>query len=463
MCTVGRFALALFLPSLSCVADTEGLALLTGARPGEDPASSGGLVVTPGRMDFGIVNPNCDPITQDGLLRNVGDLGILIESVELTGDSSNVFRPVFPELPFRLEPGSESPWSVRLAANEGSLGVHEAQLVLFAAISDGRRLRVERSLRVEVDDRPIRVDRFVQSRRRLTDVLFVVDDSASMVAEQNALGRNFTAFLEAANDGLADFHIGVTTTDISPEGERGRLVPLRAPGEPAAARSAHIVTRASLPNPVEAFRQNALVGIDGALVEQGLEAAALALTAPLTARDGDNQGFLREDASLALVFVSDEDDGSARPTAVYADLFRSLVDDDPNRVSASAIVGPEDTGCQGAEGRATAGNRYIEVVRELRGRVESICTTDWGDALARLSGVAFGLRSRFVLTARPESEPEVTVDGAPRPRINAVGEETWSVDGEDGVLTFGRSFTPREGAIIEVTYPVACPLEPRRE
>lgn len=56
------------------------------------------------------------------------------------------------------------------------------------------------------------------------DILFVVDDSASMDPKQQALAANFTAFIDAINGSNAaqvakglepfDFHIAVTTSSI---------------------------------------------------------------------------------------------------------------------------------------------------------------------------------------------------------------------------------------------------------
>lgn len=442
----------------ACTADTGGLSALTAARPGDPPDVSGGLVVTPGVVDFGRSNPDCGVIVRSGLVRNEGTGPIELESVELVSDDGSVFTLRFPRLPRTLSPNQSLEWSVEATLRENRS--HEARVSLAAVVPGAGRILVERRVLATADNAPVRTDRFVQNSRRAADVLFVIDDSASMVAEQDALGRNFVAFLEAANMGLADFQIGVTTTDLSPNGERGRLVPVRQPDDPEV-RTAHIVTRSSLPNPVEAFRRNAQVGIEGAPIEQGLAAATLALTAPLTDEESDNAGFLRPDASLALVFVSDENDGSEGPVSVYADIFASLKGYEPGRVTASAIVGPE-AGCLGAGGRATPGTRYIELARVLRGRVESICTEDWGDALARLSGVAFGLEGRFVLSGQPSGDIAVSVNGSPRPAVNEAGETVWTIDSEVAVLSFGQQFTPPEGATIEISYPVACPPDDGR-
>ena len=59
------------------------------------------------------------------------------------------------------------------------------------------------------------------------------------------------------------------------------------------------------------FRCLALLGTDGDTYEKGLEAVERALTPPLVDRP-PNKGFLREDAYLVIIFLSDENDCSDR-------------------------------------------------------------------------------------------------------------------------------------------------------
>lgn len=67
------------------------------------------------------------------------------------------------------------------------------------------------------------VDVFQQNRRNTVDVLIVVDNSGSMVEEQAKLASNFQAFIQYFSDVEVDYQIGVTTTDMTSDGERGRL------------------------------------------------------------------------------------------------------------------------------------------------------------------------------------------------------------------------------------------------
>jgi hypothetical protein len=166
------------------------------------------------------------------------------------------------------------------------------------------------------------------------DVLFVIDNSGSMLEEQAALTAAFDGFvaaLEAAHGGRPDLHIGVISSDLGAGGERinGCLEPdhgvlQHAPrvagctpptdrylvdaDDGAGGRTANY--EGSLG---EAFRCIAELGTRGCGFEQHLEALRTALDPGTTA----NAGFLRDDAALAIVIVADEDDCSASNRALY--------------------------------------------------------------------------------------------------------------------------------------------------
>jgi hypothetical protein len=67
------------------------------------------------------------------------------------------------------------------------------------------------------------VDVFQQSRRNVVDVLIVVDNSGSMIEEQAKLATNFQAFIQVFSDIDVDWQIGVITTDMTTDTDRGRL------------------------------------------------------------------------------------------------------------------------------------------------------------------------------------------------------------------------------------------------
>jgi hypothetical protein len=164
-----------------------------------------------------------------------------------------------------------------------------------------------------------------------TDILFVVDDSGSMAAEQARLGTAFNTFITQLSSSpvVNDFQVAVTTTSVDwpicdvydgtgactawhmqtatsagTPYAAGALV--AAPGHPA-------ILQAGSATLVADFLANVAVGTSGSSKEQGLRAMRLALSDRVAS--GVNAGFLRPGARLAVVIVSDEDDCSDSGTA----------------------------------------------------------------------------------------------------------------------------------------------------
>lgn len=215
---------------------------------------------------------------------------------------------------------------------------------------------------------------------RDVDILFVIDNSGSMAEEQARLARNFSGFVDALDTMKVEYRVAITTTDVDhaacPQAtpEDGDLV-LRACTDAVAAGAFQfndldasyactdqcklsaadleiqpslaadgelrarpwlesIAGTQNLPAGVsmaDAFACFGPQGIDGCGYESPLEAMRLALS---KARD-DKGGFLREDALLAVVFVTDEADCSTNPAHVSAFTSEPTFwnDEDPKRTS----------------------------------------------------------------------------------------------------------------------------------
>ena len=67
-------------------------------------------------------------------------------------------------------------------------------------------------------------DVFEQVRRNTVDVLLVVDNSCSMVDEQDKLAANFDNFISAFDGIDVDWQMGAVTTDMSDLEQSGRLL-----------------------------------------------------------------------------------------------------------------------------------------------------------------------------------------------------------------------------------------------
>lgn len=176
------------------------------------------------------------------------------------------------------------------------------------------------------------------------DILFMIDDSLSMLPKQVALQQRFPSLLAnamaLADTGLpASYHIGVITSDLGADpkgtvcqvGGDGAVLQVRPPATmplPAAcagfalgggarfiewnaATGESNVMGADVPT---AFSCMASVGSTGCGIESQLESVYRALHDP----PPENAGFLRDDALLVVVLLTDEDDCSAPPDT---DLF----------------------------------------------------------------------------------------------------------------------------------------------
>ena len=240
---------------------------------------------------------------------------------------------------------------------------------------------------------------FFQSPPTEVDILLVVDNSGSMQDEQDELSVGFESFVEFFDLADVDYHIGVTTTDMSATGEQGTLVDNAGP---------HVIHR-DTDDPAEAFHDNVQVGVVGWGFEKGLSAAAHALSEEMN--EGDNEGFLRDDALLSVIFVSDEEDSSSHPVNDYINYFYGLKDSRERDVfNASALVGLdpetlEPANCSsGLFGSAAAGRRYHDVALQTGGVVASICESDFSQVITEMGLASSRLLDRFLLDRQPKPD-----------------------------------------------------------
>ena len=164
------------------------------------------------------------------------------------------------------------------------------------------------------------------------DIVFVVDDSGSMGEEQANLAANFPKFVSvldqtrAGNGNPIDYRVAVTTT--------GRSYKLLGPfGIPDDVKGDDGAFRNNCGGPKrwldkseasQSFACRAQVGTGGPSEEMPLESMRLALTDRVA--DGTNTGFVRDDALLAVVFLTDEDECSFKGktlTEGFGDLCES--------------------------------------------------------------------------------------------------------------------------------------------
>ena len=413
--------------------------------------------VTPSRLAFGLVRTDCQSDVRLVRVAATGPMAATVTSVHspdcgddviLSGPALPATVPGFGSLFFevRLAPDHPGEIACSLEVLNDSENLPVAHVDISGAGTDARR----------------QVDTFRQVPPPKVDVLFVVDDSGSMADDQQRLREQLPEVVAIATAWGQDYHLAVTTTDTL-------LVRGQFKGVPRYAGST---------DPLDEFADNLVVGTTGHYLERGLEGAYLALynrsvrsdTACLNlpgqcpADDGEglplvclegycsgrNWGFLRDDAELVIIIVSDEEDGSEKPVPFYIDALANLKA--PNSgvgVTVHAIL-VTAAGCVGGFG--TPGFRYLQTVEAFGGHAADICASDFAAEFLAVGQRTFGLTDRFYPTLPPDPATlEVRVNGTTcttgwtwNPAIGAV---VFAADG--GCL-------PQFNDAIELEYDVYC-------
>lgn len=227
------------------------------------------------------------------------------------------------------------------------------------------------------------------------DIVFVVDNSGSMGEEQANLASNFalvTGRLDAHGGGAGlDYRIAVTTTARTYD-EKVFGLPLGGEkGDDGAFRGGCGMSRPwierSDANRATELSCAANVGADGSSLEMPLDAMRLAVTDRIA--DGKNKGFLRDDALLAVVIMTDEDDCShkskdvsnecdpsdLRPIGTYLTVLDQLKNG-RERWAVAVIAG--DKSCTSSFGSAGEATRLKDFVQQTGKNAvfSSICQGD---------------------------------------------------------------------------------------
>ncbi len=228
-------------------------------------------------------------------------------------------------------------------------------------------------------------DKLVQTPIPEVDILWIIDNSTSMLNEQQALTTNFPAFMDYFLGSGLDYHIGVISTDYA--NDQGRLEYYNGIKwvEP------------DTPDPIGVFSNLAGLGTRIGTNEKGRDPAYAALEIH-DGPGGFNEGFERDDGSLHLVVISDEDDHS---DIVDLDEFVDFLETsrpDPDDVTFSSIVTPAG-GC--SPNGAEPGLDYIETTNRVGGILHSICVDDWVQVLEDLGVQAAGLTREYFLSELP--------------------------------------------------------------
>ena len=425
----------------------------------------GALVAVPSEIVFGDVTVGCAAEPRAVEIRALGSMVALLYGVGLAADCpAGVTLDVPPILDRGREvsAGDPLPLSVRFTPLE--VGALDCDIEVYNVDATAPVLHVP--LRGGGVAAPHHTDAFVGGVAAV-DVLFVLDDSGSMCLAQERLQDSLAAMVGPLQTNAVDARIGAVSVCVDPPAScpsAGELLPALY----EAPQWRRWVDAASL-DQLPAYLDIGCQG-GGSAAEAGLEAARLALSSPrlsLSAtacaadadcdtpdrclRDlglcgGSNGGFLREDADLHVVVLSDEDDQSPLDQEDYVTFLQGL----GGRLH--AIIGDAPGGCDDGAVAGAHGARYEFVSAATGGRSGSICAADYEDVLRAVVEELSAPRTVFPLEdpANPAGIV-VTVDGA---RC----DDGWTYRLEDNAVVFDRDgpCMPGGGDPIVVEYDAAC-------
>jgi hypothetical protein len=309
------------------------------------------------------------------------------------------------------------------------------------------------------------------------DVLWVIDNSGSMYTKQEKLGAGFSSFVQVFTNKNFDFRIAVTTSDTraTPAGQAGEFQSLPYPYQHptdgtrsnpvnyvgANGPSVKIITN-STTNLADHFISNVRVGDTGDANAKILDAITLALDSNALA--GVNTGFLRADAHLAVIMVSDADDGDSNfglgSTASITNVQNTLQTLKPDRfdvitrkykknftVSAVVVNNPADTNCvvpfeEGVE--------FKQLSTATNGSIANICDNNFATGLNQISQRIAEAITEIPLAQAPDTSTiKIYFNSALVPQDATNG---WTYESSGNKVVFHGNYIPEDNTSISINY-----------
>ncbi len=272
------------------------------------------------------------------------------------------------------------------------------------------------------------------------DILFVVDNSASMSAIQHNIGSRFSTFFSAIQS--LDYHIAITTTDISGSGNAARAINQNGAlqdGRLIAFGNGSQVLTSSAGSNTASYFQNAIQRNETFTCEsylsthnctqsnactdystycpsedtRGVVAATLAV-------QRNESSFLRDGVNLSVVIISNADERAAggrisgylqpassdQPATLVA-AVKSAFSTKPLTVD-SIIIQPGDNACLQAQTFSTAlfgwtGNFYQSLASLTGGVQGSVCASDYGSQMGQIAATITNQVSSVNLPCAPDN------------------------------------------------------------
>jgi len=228
------------------------------------------------------------------------------------------------------------------------------------------------------------------------DFLFVIDNSGSMSAQQAQMLASFDGFITAIQDSLEgsvdSYHVGVISSDAYSANAPGcttlgaLVSQTQASGMCNFAEGGRFATEAD--DLSVAFPCMASLGTFGSGVEQPITGAIASFDPSLTGPGGCNEGFLRDDAILVVVVLTDDppvstmDDANLMlDTTGWNPAFVAAKNNDPEALVVIGFVPYMDVSCVVFNSESPNLIDFVQSFGE-QGVLSSICEADFAPSFA---------------------------------------------------------------------------------
>lgn len=362
------------------------------------------LYITPASVDFGELTPGCEE-SRELVIINLGMADLELQNLQYATDNHWLRVSDAPALPLVLPPGDATTVTVSFAPTRE--GADAGSLLIFS--NDPQSLTTATQVG-EAGWEWVHVDGM---ELLPVDLVFVLDQSASMFSELTKLAENIPILVKALEASDLDWQAAVVADEDGCF--QGDLV-TTATSDPAEELGSSITSFGA-------------TDLEGRMLKLLFQAA-------LRADEGDcNELLLRDGALLHGMVVTDEPHTDDDSPQYWVQELVELVGAE-ERLAISAIAGDVPGGCSGAN----PGDGYDDAVDETDGVFLSICSEL--DQLDRI--VEASRRAVVQLPSPPDTDTlELRVDG--------IGwTDGWHLDASRDLIVFDTQ--PEIGADVDVDY-----------
>lgn len=401
----------------------------------------GSLAISPNPYDYGIHNVGC-PVDSDFTITNVGSDDVTISEINQFGNDFTLSNPNI--LPITLAPEQSIDVEMSFIAMEQAQVASEIHVVSDEPM--GTRVATQTGAGYITNQITQEWEFAVDPA---SDIMFSVDASCSMSDNTSQLASNFSTFISQLSNYTNDWQVMVTGGDTGCNA--GGILTPQTPNY------AHTFQ--------EAVKCKELSSLSGQCWPMGGDYTEALLTEARNAIENTdagecNAGFIRQDAMLHIVLVSDEPEQSdlisgetwqqlsdqiiAKRGSAGMVRISSIVGDAPDPNDPNDLGGCESGGWFGSD--AVAGTGYTDATDYTGGVFLSICD-NWasGNNLQLLAEASVLLEAYPLDYQALESSIQVMVNGY---EVNSMN---WHYDSATQSVVFDAN-PPAEGATVTITY-----------